>query len=445
MTDPTGPRLRLFRPLAALREQPSSPGYEIKAQADGGTVDVLLYDEVGGWWGVEASVFVKDLMAIDAEKIELHINSPGGSAYDGMAIYQALRNHKAHITVYVDGLAASAAAFIAMAGDRRVIAPHATMMIHEPFGVCIGPAEDMTAAAQMLDKLADNMAALHARRAGGEVADWREVMRAETWYSAEEAVAAGLMHEVQEDAEKPDPDGKAQARWDLSVFAYAGREQAPPPRIPGAVHPNAGPRPDTKPPAAEPVQPTTEEDMVSTLNAEVRQWLGLADDPDDAAIVAAVQSRQSEHETLTAKLTDLETRATAAEKALADKAKASADESAELRKEVDMLGTRMESMAAELKATKDEQAAAEKKSILDTALAEGKFTPAEREQWEADYDDSPQATVRMLARLPKGFAVPVSAVGHTGPAEPTAGADAEWARIEAELWGPNATTGSKGV
>lgn len=555
------PRVRTFRPLAAVREEPPGPGYEVKALAGSGAAEIYLYDEIGGWWGVDPSAFVRDLMAIDADAIDLHIHSPGGAGYDGMAIYQALRNHKARITVYVDGLAASAAAFIAMAGDRRIIAPHATMMIHEPFGLCIGPAEDMAAAEKMLNKLADNMASLHARRAGGDVADWRDVMRAETWFSADEAVAAGLMHAVQEDAEKGASDDRAQARWDLgAVFAYASRDQAPPPRIPAAcakafpkhssgtsdgswdgpanekrlpspmplatarkaygwydadkvddgeitkadarfIHHEvsadgtpgsanvtacrtgigvlnggrggttipdddrqgvwnhlaahmraAGEEPPPlndsadesahMPPAAEPDPSTTEEDRVSTLNAEVRQWLGLADDPDDTAIAAAVKARQDEHDTMTAKLADLEAKATAAQAEVAEKAKASAD----LEEKVAQLTEKVTEQGEALAAINKDKAAAEKAAVIDAAEKAGKFVAADREKWSARYDKSPEVTAEVLAAIPANSAVPVAAVGHTGPAEPTGDDDADWAKFERELYGPaDATTSNKGA
>jgi ATP-dependent Clp endopeptidase proteolytic subunit ClpP len=433
---PAAPRpARLFQPIAGA-ERPPGPGYDIKALAGSGAgAEIWLYDEIGGWYGVQVADFVRDLMAIDATAIDLHIHSPGGSAYDGMAIYQALRNHKARITVYVDGLAASAAGFIALAGDRRIIAPHATVMVHDPWGLCIGDASDMDKARAELDKLADNMAALYARRSGGEVGDWREAMRQESWYSAEEAVAAGLMHEVQADAEKTGGDERVQARWDLgAVFAYAGRDAAPPPRIPRAARAStpAAPAP-TKTPAAEPDQPTTEEDMVSTLHAAVRQWLGLADDPDDAAIAAAVQARQTDHDTLAAKVAELEAAKAAAEADLADKEQTSA----QLAEKVAQLDGLVKEQGEALARINEANAAATKAAVLDAAMQAGKYRPADRDAWAARYDKAPEVTTEVLASIPANSAVPAAPVGHTGPAEPAT--DDEFDRLVAALDGPTRT------
>ncbi|AVP67324.1 hypothetical protein C7H75_04785 [Prescottella equi] len=98
--------------------------------------EVLIYDEIGSsWWGgVSAKSFAKDLSAVEATDITVRLNSPGGDVFEGIAILNALRNHKARITVYVDGIAASAASFIAMAGDEIVMCRNAEMMIHDAWG-----------------------------------------------------------------------------------------------------------------------------------------------------------------------------------------------------------------------------------------------------------------------------------------------------------------------
>lgn len=157
--------------------------------------EILLYDEIG-MWGITASDFIHDLQAIKASQINLRINSPGGEVFDAIAIYNALRRHSASVTTFVDGIAASAASFIAMAGDRVVMSPHAELFIHDAHGLTLGNATDMRQMADMLDKSSDNIAAIYAARAGGEVEEWRDKMRAETWFSDQEAVDAGLADEI---------------------------------------------------------------------------------------------------------------------------------------------------------------------------------------------------------------------------------------------------------
>lgn len=223
------PRLRLARPVA----QQVRPWYRITAKAteadddqgepttDGDTTIIDIYDEIG-WFGIGAADFVRDLRRVDTPKIELHISSPGGDVFDAIAIYNGLRQHKAQVHVIVDSLAASAASFIAMAGDRITAMANAMLMIHDPLGLVIGNATDMRELADLLDKHGDNIAAIYAARAGGEVADWRERMLAETWYLADEAYKAGLVDEVDDTDGRPIED-----RWDLSVFAHQPEQARP--------------------------------------------------------------------------------------------------------------------------------------------------------------------------------------------------------------------------
>jgi len=164
--------------------------YEIQNAGDG-SVEVLLYDEIGSY-GVSAKDFVKELQGIKAKNINLRVNSPGGDVFDGIAIYNALKRHAADVNAVVDGLAASAASFIAQAGDTVLMAEGSTMMIHEPHGLVMGDATDMAKMAETLGKMGDTIAAIYAGRAGGTEADWRGAMQAETWYRAQEAVDAGL-------------------------------------------------------------------------------------------------------------------------------------------------------------------------------------------------------------------------------------------------------------
>src|SRR6478672_11496126 len=105
--------------------------FRIQNKADASdTTEVYIYDEIG-FWGTTASDFVQQLAQITTDKIDLHLNSPGGEIFDGVAIYQSLKGHPATVNVYIDSLAASAASFIAQAGDNVFIGRNATMMIHD--------------------------------------------------------------------------------------------------------------------------------------------------------------------------------------------------------------------------------------------------------------------------------------------------------------------------
>jgi ATP-dependent Clp endopeptidase proteolytic subunit ClpP len=197
--------------------------FRIENKADS-TADVYLYEEIG-YWGVSAREFVQQIRNLDVEQINMHIHSPGGEIFDGVAIYNALIQHKANVTVFIDGLAASAASFIAQAGDEIFISPSATVMIHDGAAVVWGNEADMRATADLLGKLSNTIAEIYANRAGGTTEEWRALMREETWYNAKEAVEAGLADKVSDTG-----DGDtATNRWDLSLFNFAGRDQAPSP------------------------------------------------------------------------------------------------------------------------------------------------------------------------------------------------------------------------
>lgn len=195
------------------------------------TPKVYIYDEIG-FWGVEASEFIKDLNALDAKKIDLHMSSPGGEIFDGIAIYNAIKQHSAEITVYVDGLAASAASFIAQGGDKLVMARNAQMMIHDGIAFGYGNAADHREIATLLDDISDNIADIYAqaaKRRGNETTleQYRDLMREETWYNGKEALEAGLADEIT-DADE-DEAKNALNKWDLSFYNHAGRDMAEPP------------------------------------------------------------------------------------------------------------------------------------------------------------------------------------------------------------------------
>lgn len=211
---------------------------------DADSTDVYVYDSIGGWFGMYADEFIDALAEVTTSKINLRLNSPGGSVFEGIAIANAIRTHPANVTVYVDGIAASIASIIALAGDRVVMMPQAQFMVHNASGGCYGDATEMTKMADLLDKQSLNIAKAYAEHTGRPLAEWQDYMAEETWFTADEAVAAGLADEAMpmrpkkaEQAEEPAALAAVMNRtWDLSMFRYAGREQAPAPKttlVPG--------------------------------------------------------------------------------------------------------------------------------------------------------------------------------------------------------------------
>lgn len=188
-------QVRVRAPDASARRE---AGYTIRAVDDGASV-IRIYDEI--WFlGVNADDFVRDLQAVDTDRIRVEINSPGGDVFDGIAIYNALRTHPAHITTRVDGIAASIASVIAQAGDHRIMLGASQMMIHNAWGVTIGDAQDHGEMQSLLEQQDDIIAGIYATRSGGDRDHFRSLMNAETWLSDERAVTEGLADELVEPA-----------------------------------------------------------------------------------------------------------------------------------------------------------------------------------------------------------------------------------------------------
>ncbi|EKY5819043.1 Clp protease ClpP [Escherichia coli] len=168
-----------------------------RMQAGGqGDADIYIYDEIG-FWGVTAKQFVSELNALgDITHINLHINSPGGDVFEGIAIFNALKTHGASITVYVDGVAASMASVIAMVGNPVIMPENTFMMIHKPFGFTGGDAEDMRTYADLLDKVEAVLLPAYAQKTGKTTDEIAAMLADETWMSGAECLAHGFADQV---------------------------------------------------------------------------------------------------------------------------------------------------------------------------------------------------------------------------------------------------------
>lgn len=185
---------------------------------------IYIYDFIAGsesdaqWWGgISAEGFAKQLNAMQGE-VEVRIDSPGGDVFGGRAIAQAIRDYAGIVTCRIDGLAASAASYIAIAGDKVIAAPGSFMMIHRAWTLAMGNCEDLRSTAAVLEKIDASIAASYAAKAGEGDHDWIGLMSAETWLTAAEAADMGLVDEV-----LSEQSSKSQSRvaWDLKAFAAA--------------------------------------------------------------------------------------------------------------------------------------------------------------------------------------------------------------------------------
>jgi ATP-dependent Clp protease protease subunit len=191
--------------------------YRVQAKK-GKVAEVFIYDEIGRNWfgeGIAAEQFIKD-------ELNVRINSPGGNVFEGVAIHNYLRTLKSTVTVIVDGIAASIASVVAMAGDRIEMPQNAMMFIHNPWMFAVGDAQAMRKAADDLDQIRESMASSYLRRIDKKVdrAALYAMLDAETWLNADEAVAKGFADEVSEPVR-----AAALGRFDLEKYGFKVPQQ----------------------------------------------------------------------------------------------------------------------------------------------------------------------------------------------------------------------------
>lgn len=224
------------------------------AEADE-TATISVYDVIGqDWWtgeGMTAKRVAGALRAIGKKPVTVNINSPGGDMFEGLAIYNLLREHPAEVTVKVMGLAASAASIIAMAGDKIEMGLGSFLMIHNSWGVVVGNQDDMRDAAKTFAEFDAAMADIYAARTGGDLTEIKSMMAAETWLRPETAIDKGFADATFDAPDYTEADAGKKARAALdSTLAKAGlprserrrllREAAGTPSAAGTATPCAG-------------------------------------------------------------------------------------------------------------------------------------------------------------------------------------------------------------
>ncbi|MDF0489201.1 Clp protease ClpP [Sphingomonas sp. H39-1-10] len=210
----------MHRKLLNLAQDNRGKGSGLRSEATGAdTTTVYVYDVIDGFWGVSAADFARELAAITTPKVKLRINSPGGDVFEARAMMTAIAEHPATFTAQIDGLAASAATALTIACDTVEIAEGGFYMIHQAWTFAMGNADDLTATAALLTKIDDVLIAGYAKKTGKPDAEISALMKAETWFSAQEAVDNGFADAI---AAAPDKAAKAQARaFNLAAFANA--------------------------------------------------------------------------------------------------------------------------------------------------------------------------------------------------------------------------------
>lgn len=367
--------------------------YRIDAKAGAKKASLHVYDAIGGWFGLRVSDLVKEIDALDVDELDVFVNSPGGDAFGGLAIMNALRRHKATVAVHVDGLAASAASILAMGGDEVVMGRGAQLMIHDGSMFAWGPAAQMRKAAGILDKLSDSYAETYAMKAGGTAAMWRAAMVEESWYTAAEAVEAGLADRLIDDDDADEADVEAMWGPVLTIYQHAGRADAPAPTMPKIVGEPGPERPlseatiralagspvvmqsftaEAVAASPEPGDETQEKGIPVGFVDEVRQRLGADTDADEAALLAALDDRME---------------------------RPNVPEGAVLVEAEVLEGLQADAQAG--REARDAQLLAQREAAVDKAQAEGRIAgPDARGRWLARLEKDFDAWAEALAEMP---------------------------------------------
>lgn len=188
------------------------------ASGDESRPALLIYDAIDPWWGVSAEMVKSALLDFpNATDIDVFINSPGGDVFEATAIHSALIAHPAKIHVKIEGVAASAATRIAMAGDTIEMAESGMYMIHYAWTFAMGNASEMRKSAELLDKIDNTIVADYAKGSNADEVQLRQWMEEETWFNAEEAKEHGFIHNIIErNSEQP-----TNKNWNLSAYHNA--------------------------------------------------------------------------------------------------------------------------------------------------------------------------------------------------------------------------------
>ena len=384
--------------------------------------EVYLFDEIGAWCDTAGDV-VDTLRDLDVDHIAVKINSPGGDVFDGIAIMNILKSHPAKVTTVVEGLAASAASFIAVgAGDEVVMMPHSQLMIHDAWGMSMGNAEDMLRCAEELNRASDNLAAIYQAKAGGDVGDWRDAMREESWFSADEAVEAGLADRV-ESCEREDSQALAAVGGFRMMNSFRMKDRK-----------NAG-------------RPAILDKMKGDhmdLRNEVAHRVGVPGEVDDKVLLAALDealteggvaapdSTAEELEAARKEADEAKARVEELEQQIAEKQQAE-DDGLTVTVDAEMY-RELQEKAAYADTAREKEAQASHEQLVQAAITEGRISAASKERWLKALSLDEAKTMETLSALPKS--IPRAEIGHgqSTPEHTTAARDASYDRQMAQIF-----------
>lgn len=231
--------------------------FDLRAAADGSEATIYLYDVIVSddyWGGVSDKTFIDALNQIEAPTIHLRVNSPGGDVFAARAMEQAIREHSSQIIAHIDGYAASAASYVAIAADKKIIAPGAFYMIHKAWTIGWGNSEDLLKTAALLEKIDGTLADTYAVATGQDREEIMQWMADETWFTGQEAVDAGFADELATDGSGKSQENAGASAWDLTAYQHA---------------PEARPAPDPDP------EPEQQTDYTAAHHAHMKRQVAL--------------------------------------------------------------------------------------------------------------------------------------------------------------------------
>ena len=368
------------------------------AGSDDTVATIRMYgpiDSYGGWWGISAGDVsdVLDNLPDSVTQIILRINSPGGEVWEAMSILNMFRAHAASVTAVVDGIAASAGSFLAVGCDETVMSPGSQMMIHSPLTWAYGNAADLRKTAEVLDSVEESIISIYRDKAGESA--WGELLAAETWYTAQEAVAAGLADRVAvvKDAGETLTPGAEEP--DLVLVPAEGDDVDD---IFEAARARLGWRPaataPTKlPSSSEPGQPREQKEALPMSDAfltAVRDRLGVTDaTASEETVIAALDEALTEQ-------SDAPVQNVVPDGAIVMDA---------------AQHERLVADAAAGRAAREQQISDRRDAIVNAAIADGRIAPASRDRWRAQLDNDETGIADLLASFPAN-AIPLEELGH---------------------------------
>lgn len=197
----------------------NAAGKRFEFKAEGDETTIYLYDIIDNWYGIDSESFIKSLQEVKSRTINLRINSPGGDVFDARAIRTALMQHPAKVIAHIDGLAASAATYIAIGADEVRMADGAFFMIHKAWTLAIGNADEIRSTADLLDKVDDSIANDYHKKTAQPKETLVDMMAKETWMNAQEAKELGFVDIVTDEQ-------AVENSFDLSVYDSAPKPKA---------------------------------------------------------------------------------------------------------------------------------------------------------------------------------------------------------------------------